>query len=65
MLKKLEDILQKYNKLSEEMADSAVIAQPEKWTQCDYFDFVIAEVHGVRPAELVEFQKNGGKVFGI
>lgn len=28
----------------------------------DYFDFVLAEVHGVRPAELVDFKK-GGKVF--
>ena len=35
--------------------------RPEKM---DYFDFVLAEVHGVRPAELVEFKKNGGKVFG-
>ena len=34
MLKKLDDILDKYNKLSAEMADPAVIAQPEKWTQC-------------------------------
>ena len=34
MIKKLEDILEKYNKLSEEMADPAVIGQPEKWTQC-------------------------------
>lgn len=30
----------------------------------DYFDFVISEVHGVRPAELIDFQKKGGKVFG-
>lgn len=30
----------------------------------DYYNFVVAEIHGVRPAELVEFQKNGGKVFG-
>ena len=34
MLKKLEDILEKYNKLAEEMADPAVISQPERWTQC-------------------------------
>lgn len=34
MIKKLEDILEKYNKLTEEMSDPAVIAQPEKWTQC-------------------------------
>ncbi|MGE5380733.1 MAG: double-cubane-cluster-containing anaerobic reductase [Methylocystaceae bacterium] len=30
----------------------------------DYYDFVVAEIHGVRPAELVEHQKKGGKVFG-
>lgn len=30
----------------------------------DYYDFVVSEIHGVRPAELVEHQKNGGKVFG-
>lgn len=29
-----------------------------------FYDFVVSEIHGVRPAELVEFQKNGGKVFG-
>mgnify|MGYP005802292663 CR=1 FL=1 len=34
MLKKLEGILEKYNSLSAEMADPAVIAQPERWTQC-------------------------------
>ncbi len=34
MIKKLEDILEKYNKLTEEMSDPAVISQPEKWTQC-------------------------------
>ena len=30
----------------------------------DFYDFVVSEIHGVRPAELVEFQKKGGKVFG-
>ena len=30
----------------------------------DFFDFVVSEIHGVRPAELIEHQKNGGKVFG-
>ena len=34
MIKKLEDILQKYERLSAEIADPAVIAQPERWTQC-------------------------------
>jgi len=30
----------------------------------DFFNFVVSEIHGVRPAELVEHQKTGGKVFG-
>lgn len=30
----------------------------------DYFNFVVSEIHGVRPAELIEHQKKGGKVFG-
>ena len=40
------------------------LSQENRPEAMDYFDFVIAEVHGVRPAELVEFQKKGGKVFG-
>ena len=34
MIKKLEDILAKYRALSEQMADPAVIADPENWTKC-------------------------------
>nr|MBQ6740594.1 2-hydroxyacyl-CoA dehydratase [Synergistaceae bacterium] len=30
----------------------------------DYFSTVISEVHGLRPAELVEFKKKGGKIVG-
>ena len=30
----------------------------------DYFNMVVADIHGIRPAELVEFQKKGGKVVG-
>lgn len=30
----------------------------------DYFNMVISDVHGLRPSELVEFKKNGGKVVG-
>ncbi len=30
----------------------------------DYYDMVVADIHGIRPAELIEHQKNGGKVFG-
>ncbi len=29
-----------------------------------FYDFVVPEIHGVRPAELIEHQKQGGKVFG-
>ena len=29
-----------------------------------FYDFVVSEIHGVRPAELIELQKQGGKVFG-
>ena len=29
-----------------------------------FYDFVVSEIHGVRPAELIELQKEGGKVFG-
>jgi benzoyl-CoA reductase/2-hydroxyglutaryl-CoA dehydratase subunit BcrC/BadD/HgdB len=30
----------------------------------DYYNFVVSEIHGVRPAELIEHQKKGGKVLG-
>ena len=30
----------------------------------DYWDLVVSEVHGLRPSELVEAQKQGRKVFG-
>ena len=29
-----------------------------------FWDFVVSEIHGIRPAELVEARKNGQKVFG-
>lgn len=40
------------------------LSEENRPERMDYFDFVLAEVHGVRPAELVEFKKTGGKVFG-
>ena len=30
----------------------------------DFWDMVVADIHGIRPAELIEAQKNGQKVFG-
>lgn len=29
-----------------------------------FYDLVVSEIHGIRPSELVEHQKAGGKVFG-
>ena len=40
------------------------LSQENRPESMDYFDMVLADVHGIRPAELVEFRKQGGKVFG-
>lgn len=40
------------------------LTQKNRPEEMSYFDFVVSEIHGVRPAELVEHQKKGGKVFG-
>lgn len=40
------------------------MSQDNRPEAMDYFNFVVAEIHGVRPAELIEHQKKGGKVFG-
>lgn len=40
------------------------LSQENRPEGMDYFNFVVAEIHGVRPAELIEHQKEGGKVFG-
>ncbi|HJJ39114.1 MAG TPA: 2-hydroxyacyl-CoA dehydratase, partial [Methanocorpusculum sp.] len=29
-----------------------------------FWDFVVSEIHGIRPSELIAAQKNGQKVFG-
>lgn len=40
------------------------LTQENRPESMDYFNFVVSEIHGVRPAELVEAQKNGQKIFG-
>lgn len=40
------------------------ISQQDRPEKMDYYDFVVADIHGVRPSELVEHKKKGGKVFG-
>lgn len=40
------------------------LTQENRPESMDYFNFVVAEIHGVRPQELIAHQKKGGKVFG-
>jgi benzoyl-CoA reductase/2-hydroxyglutaryl-CoA dehydratase subunit BcrC/BadD/HgdB len=47
-----------------EMFCDVYLSQTGRPDSMDYFDFVVAEIHGVRPAELVRHQENGGKVLG-
>ncbi len=40
------------------------LSQENRPKAMDFWDMVIAEVHGIRPAELLEEQRKGRKVFG-
>ena len=40
------------------------LSQENRPEGMDYYDMVVADIHGIRPAELIEHQKKGGKVFG-
>lgn len=40
------------------------LSQKNRPENMGYFDFVVSEIHGVRPAELIQAQKEGKKVFG-
>ncbi|WP_139652736.1 double-cubane-cluster-containing anaerobic reductase [Raoultibacter phocaeensis] len=40
------------------------LSQENRPENMAFYDFVVSEIHGVRPAELIELQKQGGKVFG-
>lgn len=40
------------------------LSQENRPENMAFYDFVVSEIHGVRPAELIELQKAGGKVFG-
>ena len=40
------------------------LTQENRPKAMDFWDMVISEVHGIRPAELIEEQKKGRKVFG-
>jgi len=59
--------LEKHDLLCEALPDAyhqVYISQQNRPEGMDYYDFVVAELHGVRPAELVEHKKKGSKVFG-
>ncbi|HWP97289.1 MAG TPA: double-cubane-cluster-containing anaerobic reductase [Syntrophomonadaceae bacterium] len=59
--------LEKHDLLCEALPDAfggVYLSQENRPQGMDFFDFVVAEIHGVRPAELIEHQKAGGKVFG-
>lgn len=47
-----------------EVYGNIYLSQENRPEAMDYYNFVVAEIHGVRPAELIEHQKKGGKVFG-
>lgn len=40
------------------------LSQENRPQGMDYFNMVVGDIHGIRPAELVEHQKKGGKVVG-
>ena len=40
------------------------LSQENRPENMAFYDFVVSEIHGVRPAELIELQSQGGKVFG-
>lgn len=40
------------------------LSQKDRPNKMDYFNMVVADIHGIRPSELIEHQKNGGKVVG-
>ena len=67
MWKSLDMDLEVHDQLCEVlpgMFSEVYLSQENRLEAMDYYNFVIAEIHGVRPAELIEHQKKGGKVFG-
>ncbi len=40
------------------------LSQENRPEGMDYYDMVVADIHGIRPSELIAHQENGGKVFG-
>jgi benzoyl-CoA reductase/2-hydroxyglutaryl-CoA dehydratase subunit BcrC/BadD/HgdB len=67
MWKDLGMDVEKHEALCEVLPDAfggVYLDQENRPEGMGFFDFVVSEIHGVRPAELIEHQKAGGKVFG-
>jgi benzoyl-CoA reductase/2-hydroxyglutaryl-CoA dehydratase subunit BcrC/BadD/HgdB len=59
--------LEKHDLLCEVLPEAfggVYLTQENRPQGMDFYDFVVSEIHGVRPAEMIEHQKQGGKVFG-
>ncbi len=59
--------LEKHDTLGEVLPKSygdIYLSQPNRPKGMEFYDFVVSEIHGVRPAEMLQHQKEGGKVFG-
>ena len=59
--------LEKHELLCEALPEAygaVYLSQENRPEGMEFFNFVVSEIHGVRPAELIEHQKEGGKVFG-
>lgn len=59
--------LEKHDLLCEVLPDAfggVFLSQQNRPEGMDFYDFVVSEIHGVRPAELIQHQQQGGKVFG-
>ncbi len=67
MWESLDMDIEKHSQLCEAlpaMFCDVFMEQKDRPEKMDYFYFVVAEIHGIRPKELIEHQKNGGKVLG-
>ena len=40
------------------------LSQENRPEAMGFWDFVVSEIHGIRPSELIKAQENGQKVFG-
>jgi len=59
--------LEKHDVLCEVLPEAfggVYLTQQDRPKGMDFYDFVVSEIHGVRPAEMLQHQKEGGKVFG-